>query len=192
MSKGLIVVLGILSIIFLIAVIVGSSFVGMYNNAKTITVAITAKIEDNKNEFDNTKKKICQVAQVSTEQINSLARIFDGYAKSRSGNGDDSKLIMKWISESVPNVDTSTFKNLQNIIVSSRDAWTMRQKELIDLQREYNLMLQRFPSNFMLGMMGFKEVKIPVIISTETEKSFETGKDDDTVVFGDKTKVEKN
>jgi hypothetical protein len=192
MSKGLIVGIGILSTIVLIAVIIGSSFVGVYNNAKTVTVAMTAKIEDNKNEFDNTKKKICQVAQVSTEQINSLARIFDGHAKARSGNGDDSKLIMKWISESVPNVDTSTFKNLQNIIVSSRDAWTMRQKELIDLQREYNLMLQRFPSNIMLGMMGFKEVKIPVIISTATEKSFETGKDDDTIVFGDKTKVEKN
>jgi len=191
MSKGLIVGLGILSIIVLIIIVFGSSFIGAYNGAKTLTVTITAKIEDNKNEFDNTKKKICQTAQVTTEQIDSLARIFDGYAKARSGNGDDNNLIMKWISESVPNVDTSTFKNLQNIIVSSRDAWTMRQKELIDLQRDYNLMLQRFPSNIMLRVMGFKEVEIPVIISTVTEETFKKGKDDDTAVFGDKTKIEK-
>jgi hypothetical protein len=186
MSKGLIVGLGIVSIIVLVITIMGSSFIGAYNGAKTLTVTITAKIEANKNEFDNMKKKICQVAQVSTVQMEALANIFNGYAKARSGNGDDGKLIMKWISESIPNVDISTFKNLQNIIVSSRDAWTMRQTELIDLQREYNLMLQRFPSNIMLRIMGFKEVEIPIIISTITEETFKTGKDDDTSVFGNK------
>jgi hypothetical protein len=191
MTKGLIVGLGVVSIIVLMVVFVVSTFIGAFNSATDFTVTIEAKIKDNKNEFDNMKKKICQVAQVSTEQMNALADIFNGYAKARSGNGDDGKLIMKWISESIPNVDTSTFKNLQNIIVSSRDAWTMRQKELIDLQREYNRLLKRFPSNFMLRVMGFKEVEIPVIISTVTEETFKTGKDDDTAVFGDKTKAEK-
>lgn len=188
MTKGKIVGLGVLSIIVVVVIILASSFIGTYNNATDFNVGIKAKIEDNKNEFDNMKKKICQVAQVSTAQMEALAEIFNGYAKARSGSGNDDKLIMKWISESIPNVDTSTFKNLQNIIVSSRDSWTMRQKELIDLQREYNRLLKRFPSNIMLSILGFKEIDIPVIISDNTEKTFETKRDNDTSVFGDKSK----
>ena len=108
---------------------IATTFIGAYNGATDFKVTIEAKIKDNKNEFNNMKTKILQVAQVSTEQMESLNRIFNSYAQARSGKGNDDKLIMKWISESIPNVDTSTFKNLQNIIVSSRDAWTMRQKE---------------------------------------------------------------
>ncbi len=188
MSKGLIVFSGIASIIFLLGLFIATTFIGAYNGATDFKVTIEAKIKDNKNEFNNMKTKILQVAQVSTEQMESLNRIFNSYAQARSGKGNDDKLIMKWISESIPNVDTSTFKNLQNIIVSSRDSWTMRQKELIDLQREYNRLLRRFPSNILLSILGFKEVEIPVIISDNTEKVFETGKDNDNDVFSNKLK----
>jgi len=190
MNKVAIVGLGFFSMVMLIALCVVLGSIGTYNSATGLKVSIEAKIKDNKNEFDNMKKKISQVAQVSSAQMEALADIFNTYARERSGNSIDDNLIMKWVQESVPNVDISTYKNLQNIIVSSRDAWTMRQKELIDLQREYNTMLKKFPSNIILSMFGFKEIDIPVIISTETQKVFETQKDDDVSVFRD-NKVEK-
>jgi len=188
MSKGLISLIAIGSIVGLLLIVFLPAFIGGYNNAIDFKVSIEAKIKDNKSEFNNMKVKITQVAQVSTAQMDKLANIFNDYAKSRTGGGSDDKLLMKWISESIPNVDTTTFNNLQNIIVSSRDSWTMRQKELIDLQREYRRLLQRFPTNIILSIMGFKDIEIPVITSTYTEKTFETQKDDDNSVFEKKEK----
>jgi hypothetical protein len=189
MNRGLMITFGVLGAIVVILLMIFMSVVSTYNSAVSLKVAIEAKQKDNKSEFDNLKKKISQVAQVTTAQMESLENIFNGYAKARTGEGNNDKLIMKWITESIPNVDTSTFKNLQNIIVSCRDAWTMRQKELIDMNREYSKSLQTFPSNIVLSMLGFKPIEIVIITSTSTENTFVTGKDDDNDVFG--KKVEK-
>jgi len=105
-----------------------------------------------------------------------------GYAQARTGTGDKGA-IMSWIQESVPNVDTTTFNNLQNIIVSSRDGFTMRQKELLDLSREHNTMLGQIPWGSILRAMGRNAIEITIVTSSRTEESFESGKDDDVSVF---------
>jgi len=111
-----------------------------------------------------------------------LKDIFVSYADARTADGND-KQLMTWVKESVPNVDTSTLNNLQNIIVGSRDAWTMRQKELVDLSREHTKLLRVFPSSLVLGLLGRKPVDITIVTSARTEKAFATGKDEDTQVF---------
>ena len=81
---------------------------------------------------------------------------------------------------------TSTIMGLSGSAVSvtsSRDAWTMRQVELVDISREYNQKLVTFPSNVILKMLGFQKIVPNVITSSSTEKAFETGKDDETKVF---------
>jgi hypothetical protein len=90
---------------------------------------------------------------------------------------------MTWIKESIPNVDVKTFDNLQNIIVSSRDSWTMRQKELVDLSREHEKLLNMFPSGVILKMLGHKSIEIVIVTSTATEEAFKSGKDDNTKLF---------
>jgi hypothetical protein len=151
------------------------------NQEATLRVTIVAKQKDNTSEFDNMFKKISQVAQVSAKQMESLKEIFASHAQARSTGGDNQ--VMTWVKESIPNVDTTTFNNLQNIITSSRDRWTMRQKELIDLSREHEKLLAVFPSNMILSMLGRKSIPITIVTSGRTEKAFETGKDDDTKVF---------
>jgi len=71
----------------------------------------------------------------------------------------------------------------RNIIASSRDSWTMRQKELIDLSREHNKLLGLFPGSLVFSILGRKPIDITIVTSSKTEKAFETGKDDDTKVF---------
>jgi len=90
---------------------------------------------------------------------------------------------MRWVQESVPNVDLSVYKNLQNIIVGSRDSFTMRQKELLDLKREHDKLLRSFPSNILFGMLGIKEMSVTIITSSKTQEAFKTGKDDDVELF---------
>jgi hypothetical protein len=86
---------------------------------------------------------------------------------------------MKWGAEAVPNFDSSIYKQLNNIIVASRDDFTMNQKELIDLKREHDTLINRFPNNIYYRILGVNEIEIKVVTSTKTDKTFETGKDDE-------------
>lgn len=165
-----------------VLVVLISSVIDVSNREVDLRTQIEAKQKDNTSEFDNMVKKIGQVAQVSKKQLEALKDIFNSYAAARTGNGGGGE-VMKWVQESIPNVDTTTMNNLQNIIVSSRDSWTMRQKELIDVSREHQKLLKRFPSGVILSMLGRKSIEIKIVTSSRTENAFATGKDDDTNVF---------
>ena len=143
--------------------------------------AITAKQKDNTSEFDNLWKKITQTVQVAEKDRESLQEIFNSYANARSGGQPDNGALATWINESVPNVDSATFTNLQNIITGSRDAWTQRQKELLDMKRAHDDRLTTFPSSVFVGGRGAIEVQI--ITSTKTDAIFQSGSDDDVDLF---------
>ena len=182
MSKWVAVGLVVVVLAFIVVLVCAMTVMSIYNREVALRTAIEQKQVDNKSEFDNMWKKISQVAQVTDAQKNALMEIFQGYAKARSG-GDNKNLLMTWLQESVPNVDTTTFNNLQNIITGSRDSFTMRQKELLDLKREHDKLLRSFPSNIILGMFGKKPIDVVIVTSTKTDESFKTGKDDDINVF---------
>ncbi|TRZ79944.1 hypothetical protein D4R86_05155 [bacterium] len=179
MSKGLIVGLGIVGILVITILVLGGMIIGTFNTEVALRTTIEQKQIDNTSEFDNMWKKISQVAQVTEGQKEALKEILVGYANARSQGRDGSGSFINAIHEAIPNVDTTTFNNLQNIIVGSRDSFTMRQKELLDLKREHDKLLRTFPSNVILGMFGRKEIDITIVTSSRTEKTFETGKDDD-------------
>jgi hypothetical protein len=176
--KGLIIGVGVLVAIMIVVF----SAIGKLNTENALRQTIVAKQLDNQSEYDNMWKKISQVAQVTMSQKEALKEIILGHAQARSGTGDKGA-IMSWIQESVPNIDTSTFNNLQNIIVSSRDRFTMRQKELLDLSREHNTMLGKIPWGSLLRAMGRNEIDITIVTSSRTEESFRSGKDDNVNVF---------
>jgi hypothetical protein len=182
MKPTLIIVGGIFAMLALIVIVLASTGVGWYNTASRLKVQYDAKLAANHAELDNLKKKISQSAEVTDENMKALEKIFTGYAEARTPKGSEHALA-NWIKESVPSVDTSTFKNLQNIIVGSRDAWTMRQTEIVDISREYNSMLVVFPQNLVLKMFGFEKIIPTIVTSTETETAFKTGLDDNKKVF---------
>jgi len=183
MSKGLIITLGIVGIIVLILFVLGGSVIGTFNREVSLRTTIEQKQVDNRSEFDNFWKKISQVAQVTDAQKNAIKEILVGYADARSQGRDGNGSFINALHEAIPNLDLTTFNNLQNIIVGSRDGFTMRQKELLDLKREHDKLLRTFPSNIILSMFGRKPIDVMIVTSTKTEKTFETGKDDDVNVF---------
>jgi hypothetical protein len=173
----------IITIVSIIAVVglVLAMYVSANNSEVRLRNAITAKQEANKATFDNMWKQISQVAQVTTEQKNALREIFENHAKARQGGSDD-KLVMKWIKESIPNVDTKVYTNLQNIIVSARNSFTNDQVALLDLKREHDNVRTMFPSSLFVG--GRPEIKVTLVTSGKTEAAFASGRDDDVNVFG--------
>ena len=172
---------GVACIGIIAAIIMAAYVIGINNQEVILRATIEQKQKDNTSEFDNMWKKISQVAQVTDAQKNALKEILVSYASARN-NGSDNQ-VMTWIKESAPTIDTTTFNNLQNIIVSSRDSFTFRQKELLDLKREHDILLRQFPSSFILSFFGRKSIDVTIITSSKTEKSFVTGKDDDADVF---------
>lgn len=164
--------------------------ISVNNRDARLRNTITAKQKDNNSEYDNMWKKISQVAQVTEAQKEALKEILVSHAKARSG--DDSKnLIMKWVQESIPNVDQSTYKTLMNVITSSRDSFTMRQKELLDIKREHDNLLDTFPSGTILAVLGRQKIDVVIVTSSRTEEAFKTGKDDDVNLFQQKGPAEK-
>jgi hypothetical protein len=184
-----IIALSIAGVMLLTGMIFITYIISTSNTEVSLRTLIEAKQLDNTSEYDNMWKKISQVAQVTNAQKDSLKEIFVSYAEARTSDGGGS--IAKWIQESVPNVDTTIFNNLQNIITGSRDSWTQRQKELIDIHREHTQLMRKFPSSMILSFMGRKEIEIKVITSTRTTEVFENEKDDNVDVFNNKN-AEKN
>lgn len=181
MNKFLIAVISVfvVGLVFFFSVI--GYVVSTANYETRLSNRIEAKILDNQSEYDNMWKKISQVAEVTDQQRLALKDIFTEHAQARNGNFQNS--LTAWIHESVPTVDTTTFNNLQNIITSSRDSWTTRQKELLDLSRAHNDLLETMPSSFILTMFGRKPIKITIITSTRTQDTFTSGTDDNVSVF---------
>lgn len=134
-----------------------------------------SKVEANKTELSNLKQKLPEAASVTEAQMQKLEQLFTAYAEGRSSDGGS---LMQWTQEAVPNVDQSTFLNLQNIVASTRDAWTRRQKELVDISRVYNTNLDTIPSGWILATFGRFERLDPIIVITQdTQEAFETGID---------------
>lgn len=179
MSKLTLSVIVIGAGLFLSAIVAAIWGVTTYNNAAGLRNLYEAKVKANSASFDNMWKTISQSAQVTDKQKDALKDIFTSYAGARTTGGSQDGSLMKWVTESIPNVDTSVYKTLMNTITSTRDGWTMRQLELVDIARQYNEALVQFPTNVFLGAFGFKPIDAKVITSDRTEKAFSSGRDDE-------------
>jgi len=183
MSKTLVAVLGCLGVGLLLLVVIAGMAIGFHNKEVRLRNLIVNKQTDNKNQMDKMWKNIDQVAQVSDEQKKALVEIFTSHAAARTSEGQGR--VMAWIKESVPDASptSKTYLNLQNIIVSERDGFTMRQKEILDFKREHDNIIDVFPGNIFAMIMNRKKIDVVIVTSTRTEKAFESGKDDDTDLF---------
>jgi hypothetical protein len=184
MSKTLLVIAGLFGIGAIFAVILLVMGVSFHNKDAVQRNLVTTKQTDNTSEMDAMWKIIEQNAQVTTAQKDALMEIFNGYASARTGD-DGSASLMKWVTESVPNVDQSTFKQLMNTITAQREGFKFRQKELLDLNRERNTVLDQFPGS-LLAMVcpgDHKKVTVVIVTSTRTQEAFKIGKDDDVDLF---------
>jgi hypothetical protein len=168
------------STVFLV-VTVGYLF-SVYNTQKRLEVLYTAKIEANKVELSNLKSKLPEAASVTDAQMDKLGELFNSYAAARTPEADGA--LMLWVQESVPNIDQTTFLNLQNVIVSTRDNWTQRQRELVDIARAYNVNLETQPRGTILGWLGdFERIDPKIIITSGTTEAFRTGVDEPLELF---------
>jgi hypothetical protein len=151
--------------------ILAGILISILNNEATLRTAIEAKHEDNLSEYSNMRQKIKESAQVSEKEAQVITDIILGYTEARGGNGGGG--LINAVSEAVPSVNVETLRNLQNIIVGSRNSWTMRQKELVGLSQEHNLLFNKFPSGIILSVFGRSTIDIKILATSLAKKDFE-------------------
>ena len=180
MSNKLIGILALAGVVALAGIVTIITVLSTLNRETDLRTAIEAKQVDNRNEMDGMWKIIRESAAVTDKQKDALVEIFQGYAEGRNGSGDHNTPLMNWIKEAVPVVDQSTFKNLQNIVVGKRDGFVMRQKELLDLSRARNQMIERPVSGMILSTFGkARKINIVIVTSDRTEDAFKSGRDNE-------------
>ena len=168
---------GLLVFVLVSVISIGCWAIDLKNTEIALKQRIEAQQIANKAEFDNMKKKILQNNQVSDKYKQGLIDVLTAYTEGRKVDGE--QLMMKWSNEAVPVMSPELYKQLSNIIVSSRDKFTIQQKQLLDLQREYNTLISTFPNSIIFTLTGIDKIEVIVITSTDADKAFETGKDDD-------------
>lgn len=177
---------GILVILLIGGFSLGGMVADLYNQQNVLKQEILAKQKNNQSEFDNMWKKIKQISNVSDKYKDGFVEALTSYAEARSNKGAtagkgsvNSPLAINALQEAIPNLSNETYQQLNNTIASSRDRFTEQQKQLVDMEREYNTLITSFPNVLIFKAMGISEIHTTIVTSSKTEKSFATGKDDD-------------
>ena len=162
-----------------VGTIVGAYF--GYNN-KEIALRAKAEAQVGKIEgvHDKMWKVIQQKAQVTTEYKDAFAKIYPEIISGRySGDGDGS--LMKWVTESNPNFDTSLYTDLMQSIEILRSEFQRNQETMLDLVREHKTLCTTYPGRWFIS--NTMEIEYTVISSTKSKVVMETGIDDDVKMF---------
>lgn len=165
------VVVGVLGV-FLFA-----SYVTNYNYGVRAEKAIEARYENLQNILGQYSLRVKEAAQVPGMQTQDLAELFTGALDARYG-GDGANAAMLWIQEQNPNLDQSTYLQIQRIIEGGRNKFENAQTEFLDVKREYETSLGLFWKGTLLSVAGFPKIDLDeftIVTSEYAEKSFETG-----------------
>jgi len=164
----------------ILSVIVGFTaltWYSTYSGALQDRVLIEASKKNLEGIFDNAYKKINQTTQVARFDRNSVKDIIIQHAQARTSEGGS---LMKWVQESVPNVDSSTLKQLINVINGARDEYTQQQTYYNDRVRSYNAKLVTpFIGWILVNINKLTPIEYFVVSSTRTDEVFKTGKEND-------------
>lgn len=166
--------------VLVITLIWASLSISTKNKEIDLRTTVEAKQKKCEAYFDKMWKILKDKAKVSDQYKKSFEEIYPKLIEGRYSKGDGT--LMKWITESNPNFNTSLYEELMKSIEIERTGFFNEQAMLIDINREHKALLQKIPSKWFLSD-DIKEIKITVITSTKTEKAYETGKDDDFELF---------
>jgi hypothetical protein len=167
-------------VIFGLAVIttVGSYF--SYNN-KEVGLREQAEAQRGKVEgvHDAMWKIISQKAQVSQDYRASFDSIYTHIIAGRYSQGDGA--LMKWITESNPNFDTSLYKDVMDAIESERTNFRHAQERMIDIKRQHSTLCKTYPGKWFIS--NTSEIEYTVISSSYSKEVMQSGTDDNVTLY---------
>lgn len=128
-------------------------------------------------------KIIAQTAEVPQQYSKDFK---DAYTSILSAGGPSSQSAVKNLfavaaGMKVPQLDSSIYRKVQDVVESERTKFANAQKQLLDVKREHDKLRTTWPGSMFVGSATPLEVKL--VTSSRTDKAFETGKDDSVGLF---------
>lgn len=180
-SMVLVAVLVVVGLMIGVGAIAAGIFISTYNRNVDLTTQYNAQVKSNEVIYDKVWKVISQKAQIANTATDKFKEVYTSIMDARYEGKDN--VMMNWITEQNPQFDISLFKDLSQSVESLRSEFTVTQQKLIDIKREHDVFRTKFPNNLVCIVLGVKELQLKIVTSSRTEKSFETGKDDDVKLF---------
>lgn len=179
MLKNNIITIVIVSVIALFA-ISGISMYFSYNNTE-ISLRSEADAQKGKIEgcHDKMWKIISQQAQISEKYKESFDSIYSHIMSTRYSSDDGS--LMKWITESNPQFDSSLYKNIMESVEVLRAEFQKYQERMLDIKREHETLCKTYPGTWFISNKS--PIEYEVISSSKTKNIMNTGIDNDISVF---------
>lgn len=147
-----------------------------YQNASArLKNEFTSQEQKIESAFDDAWKTIKQVAQVDEKYRESVKEIVIGNAEARGGSGS----LASFVTEAVPNIDSTTANRLIGIIDGRREMLKREQQLLTNIAKLHNDLVDTFPGNLFLS----ERLEARIISSTRTKEAIETGVDDDVAIY---------
>lgn len=174
MNKGIILTL---IIVLGLGALIAFQYISYHNTWTDKVNLYKEQLDVNKVVFDEVWKVIKQQAGVSEKYAEDFKSVYVSMMEARNYGGE----AFKWIQEQNPNFSQDMYMKLMNTIEVERTKFTLNQKRLASIHKELRNLKEKFPSNIFLGSKELPELTL--VTSTKTEKTFETGKDDDIDLF---------
>ena len=156
-----------------------TSYVSAYNYGNEAEKTIQAEYSNLSNVLGNYTTSIKEAAQIPAMQTEDLERLFTGSLEARYG-ADGSQAAMQWIREQNPNLDQSTYLQIQRMIEAGRNKFENHQTKFLDTKRVYETNLGYLWKGFWLRVAGYPTINLDefkIVTSTHAQESFETGID---------------
>jgi hypothetical protein len=172
-------IVGIGVVVTLVATLIGS-YISAANYGNRAEQELEAVWVNNQNVLGQYTLKIQEAAQVPSMYKDDLKEVVSAALSARYG-ADGSKAAFQWIKEHNPNVDSSLYTKLQQIIEAGRNEFQGAQTRLIDVKRTYVTNLGYVWGGFWLKLAGYPKVdlaKYKPVIAPDTAQVFERGVQD--------------
>ncbi len=170
-----------LSTIITVAVVI--MIVLYYFNCNNREVALHKEAEAQKGKVetvhDTMWKTLKQEAGVTEQYKEAFEKIYPDLIAGRYSK--DNGNLMKWITESNPQFDSSLYQHLMQSIDLQRASFANAQQRMLDVIRERDTLIESMPSKWFISNKSKIDYKI--ISSTISKTAVQTGIDDDVKLF---------
>lgn len=178
--KAVAIVLGALGgLIGMLGIVAAMSYFTYYDLGARSEANLNAVYESNVAVMNSYTVKVQEVAQVPDMFRDDLRSVISETFQGRYG-ADGSKAVFQFIQENNMSLDPIMYRQIQQVMESGRNEFTVEQKKMVDQVRIYRTNLDTLWSGFWLRVAGYPKVdlkKYEVLATTEVRAKFESGTD---------------
>ncbi|NJL70560.1 MAG: hypothetical protein HC888_02550 [Candidatus Competibacteraceae bacterium] len=175
MSKGLIGLAAVGGLLVLVALLSVVWAIELSNNEVGLRNQFEAVRMENRTAYDNMWKTISEKFNISETYKEGLREVVLANASGRDGGS-----FAKAVTEAVPNLDPSVYRDVMATIEGKRDFFKRRQDTQIDIKRAHDDLRLKFPSSLVVG--GRPALVLELVTSGRTNDAFQSGEDNKLLI----------